>query len=96
MRLAYYHLAFRIYQLGRILGFKGFDIFTISCYIGVPMIFYIIALNGVFSLNLFDSSEYYKFVLLALMVIGCNYFIIRQKAVENLRAVVPGCNGRPD
>lgn len=85
MKQIYFYIAYRVYQAGTILGLKKYDPFTISCYIGVPMAFYIISIATFFTISSFlKSDNYFVFVLFSIIVIGLNYYILKRKGLMKL------------
>lgn len=83
----YYHITFRIYQLGKNLGLKKFDPFTLACYHGIIIGIYIVSLIGIFQskINTIKTNEYFFSVLLALAIILSNYYIIKLTGLEKLK-----------
>lgn len=73
----YYHITFRIYQLGKKLGLKKFDPFTLACYQGIILGVYTVSLIGIFELRskIIENNEYFFSILVALSIIISNYFI---------------------
>src|SRR5690554_2091327 len=89
MKQVYFYIAYRIYQVGTMLGLKKYDPFTISCYIGVPMAFYIISIAVFFSISsIMNSGNYLVFALFSVIIIGFNYYLLKRKGLIKLENYV--------
>lgn len=84
----YYHITFRIYQLGKSLGLKKFDPFTLACYHGIILGIYSVILIGIIKIRiqLFEINVYFFSILLALGIILSNYYIIKLTGLQKLKS----------